>query len=72
MVVFFQVDGDVMGIDKSTVSRVVHNFCKALVAKKGMFVQFPFRDNVKTENKIKFFIMHFGHRWFSRPNLHSI
>ena len=54
---FFQVDGDVMGIDKSSVSRVVQGFCEAIVAKKNQFIQFPITDDEKARNKIKFFKM---------------
>ena len=31
---FYQVDADILGIDKSTVCRVLERFCRALVAKK--------------------------------------
>ena len=44
---FMQLNGDVIGIDKSSVSRVVHDFCKAIVAKKDQFVLFPFTNQKK-------------------------
>ena len=54
----YQVDGDVMGIDKSSVSpRVVQVFCEALVARGNQFIRFPCADDVKAENKIKFLQM---------------
>ena len=54
---FYQVDADIMGIDKSSVSRVVHGFCKAIVAKGNQFIRFPRTDDEKSQNKIKFFQM---------------
>lgn len=54
---FYQVDADVLGIDKSTVSRVVYQFCQSIVAKKDRFVRFPFTDAEKNENKYKFYKM---------------
>ena len=46
-----------VGIDESTVCRVVNNFCKSLVSKKNRFIRFPFTDDEKTENKLKFYKM---------------
>ena len=54
---FYQVDADILGIDKSSVCRVLDSFCRALVAKKNDFIKFPFTDAKKTENKEKFFKM---------------
>ena len=52
---FFQVVADLDGIDKSSVSRVVLYFCKSIVSKRHEFVKFPFSDNERNENKLKFF-----------------
>ena len=52
---FFQVVADLDGIDKSSVSRVVLDFCKSIVSKRHEFVKFPFSDNERNENKLKFF-----------------
>ena len=52
---FYQVDADILGIDKSTVCRVVDRFCRALIAKKNDFIKFPFTTAEKDENKEKFF-----------------
>ena len=41
---FNQVDADILGIDKSSVCRVLNCFCRALVAKQNDFVKFPFTD----------------------------
>ena len=38
---FQQVIGDVVGVDKSLVSRVVPKFCEALNSKKNQFIKFP-------------------------------
>lgn len=54
---FFQVAADLDGIDKSSVSRVVLDFCKSIVSKRHDFVKFPFSDNERNENKLKFFKM---------------
>ena len=54
---FYQVDADVLGIDKSTVCRVLERFCQALVAKKNDFIKFPFTEAKKNENKEKFYKM---------------
>ena len=56
-VFFYQVDADVLGIDKSTVCRVLDRFCRALVAKKNDFIKFPFTDAKKDKNKEKFYKM---------------
>ena len=44
---FYQVDADILGIDKSTVRRVLERFCRAVVAKKDDFIKFPFTDAKK-------------------------
>jgi hypothetical protein len=54
---FFQVAADIAGIDKSSVSRVVLDFCKSIVSKSQDFVKFPFSDDKKNENKLKFYKM---------------
>ena len=54
---FYQVDADILGIDKSTVCRVLERFCRALLAKKNDFVKFPFTDAEKDENNEKFYKM---------------
>ena len=54
---FCRVDADVLGIDKSSVCRVLKGFCEALVSKSDRFLKFPFTDAEKTENKLKFYKM---------------
>ena len=54
---FLQVDADILGIHKSSVSRAVKSFCEALVRKKDLFFEFPFTDQKRNENKLKFFKM---------------
>ena len=54
---FYQVGADILGIDKSSVSRIVHGFCKAIVAKGNQFFRFPRTDDEKSKNMIKFFQM---------------
>ena len=41
---FYQVDADILGIHKSSVCRVVKEFCEALVSKSDRFIliRFPF------------------------------
>ncbi|XP_066921414.1 putative nuclease HARBI1 [Clytia hemisphaerica] len=48
---FQQVVGDVIGVDKSTVSRIVPQFCQALNRKKNQFIVFPTTAQQKTEIK---------------------
>ncbi|GFO44149.1 hypothetical protein PoB_007065400 [Plakobranchus ocellatus] len=38
---FFMTDGDLIGIHKSTVSRIVHRVASAIAAKRCYFVTFP-------------------------------
>ena len=52
---FYQVDADILGIDKSSVCRVVLDFCNSIVSNKERFVKFPFTDEEKNGNKLKFF-----------------
>ena len=47
---FYQVDADILGIDKSTVCRIVERFSRALIAKKKDFIKFPFTTAEKDEN----------------------
>ena len=54
---FQQVVGDIIGIDKSTVSRVVVEFCKALNRQKNDFIKFPLDDDEKDAIKQGFFQM---------------
>ena len=44
---FQQVIGDIIGVDKSTVSRTVYKFCKAIIRHKQQFIQFPFTEDEK-------------------------
>ena len=53
----YQVDADVLGIDKSSVCRVLTGCCEALVSKSDRFFKFPFMDAEKNENKLKFYKM---------------
>ena len=46
----YQVGADVVGIDKSTLCRVVNKFCESLVSKKNCFIRFPFDDDKKKRN----------------------
>ena len=52
---FQQVVGDVLGIDKSSVSRVVTHFSESLVNKKHLFIKFPRTVIEKDAMKKKFF-----------------
>lgn len=52
---FQQVVGDIIGIDKSTVSRVVIAFCHALLKRSKDFINFPFSDEEKEKIKQGFF-----------------
>ena len=52
---FQQVVGDVLGIDKSSVSRVVTHFSESLVSKKHLFIKFPRTAIEKDAMKNKFF-----------------
>ena len=54
---FYQVDADILGIDKSSVCRALTKFCESLVRKKDMFFDFPFTVDQKKENKYKFYKM---------------
>ena len=54
---FQQVIGDVVGVDKSSVSRVVPKFCEALNSKKNQFIKFPRTIEEKIPNKQGFFQM---------------
>ena len=53
---FQQVVGDISGRDKSTVCRVITEFCKSIVRKRALFVCFP-NDEQKQQNKELFFDM---------------
>ena len=44
---FLQVIGDVVGIDKSTMSRLVTGFCATLNRRVNEFIKFPFDDGEK-------------------------
>ena len=52
---FYQVDADVLGIDKLSVCRVLKGFCEAFVSKSDRFFMFQFTDAEKNENKLKFY-----------------
>jgi hypothetical protein len=52
---FQQVVGDVLGIDKSSVSRCVTQFCESLVNKRHLFIKFPRTRVEKDRLKHKFF-----------------
>ena len=39
---FNQVDADILRIHKSSVCRVMKEFCEALVSKSDRFIRFPF------------------------------
>ena len=73
---FYQVDADVLGIDKSSVCRVLKGFCEALVSKSDRFFKFPFTDAEKNENKLKCYkmgglpILHSLCRWLSRQDMY--
>ena len=54
---FYQVIGDVLGIHKSSVSRVVMDFCAAILKKKGDFINFPYTQAERDQNKQRFFEM---------------
>ena len=48
---FLQVIGDIVGVDKSTVSRAVHDVSQLLSAKQSMFIKWPTTAAVNNENK---------------------
>ena len=48
---FQQVIGDILGVDKSTVSRVLIQFLDALISKKDQFIKFP--RNIAEKNILK-------------------
>ena len=50
-----QVIGDVIGIDKSTMSRFITGFCEALNRRAQEFIKFPFNDGEKNTSKQEFF-----------------
>ena len=54
---FEQVIGDVIGIDKSTMSRVITGFCAALNHWAQEFIKFPFNNDEKNASKEGFFKM---------------
>ena len=57
---FLQVIGDTVGVDKSTVSRAVHDVSQLLSAKQNMFIKWPTTAAVINENKNGFY----WRRWF--------
>lgn len=52
---FLQVIGDTVGVDKSTVSRAVHDISQLLSAKQSMFIKWPTTAAVINENKNGFY-----------------
>ncbi|XP_029208930.2 putative nuclease HARBI1 [Acropora millepora] len=52
---FLQVIGDTVGVDKSTVSRAVHDVSQLLSAKQNMFIKWPTTAAVINENKNGFY-----------------
>ena len=52
---FLQVIGDTVGVDKSTVSRAVHDVSQLLSAKQSMFIKWPTTAAVINENKNGFY-----------------
>ena len=52
-----QVIGDVIGVDKSSVCRVIPKFCQAQNRKKGQFIKFPSTNEEKLEIKQGFYRM---------------
>ena len=52
---FLQVIGDTIGVDKSTVSRVVHNVSSLLAAKQAQFIKWPTDVAEINENKNGFY-----------------
>ena len=52
---FLQVIGDIVGVDKSTVSRAVHDVSQLLSAKQSMFIKWPTTAAVNNENKNGFY-----------------
>ena len=52
---FLQVVGDTIGVDKSTVSRVVMDVARALVAKQHRFIQWPTTNAELLRNKNAFY-----------------
>ena len=57
---FLQVIGDTVGVDKSTVSRAVHDVSQLLSAEQSMFIKWPATATVINENKNGFY----RRRWF--------
>ena len=52
---FLQVINDTVGVDKSTVSRAVHDVSQLLSAKQSMFIKWPTTAAVINENKNGFY-----------------
>ena len=52
---FYQVSGDILGIDKSSVCRVVKGFCESLLSQSERFINFPLTAAEKSNNKLKFY-----------------
>ena len=52
---FLQVIGDTVGVDKSTVSRAVHDVSQLLSAKQSMFIKWPTTAAVINENRNGFY-----------------
>ena len=52
---FLQVIGDTVGVDKSTVSRAVHDVSQLLSTKQNMFIKWPTTAAVINENKNVFY-----------------
>ena len=52
---FHKAIGDVIGVDKSTVSRTMYSFCNAIKRKSPEFIRFPYSDNNKHFIKQGFF-----------------
>ncbi|XP_067033233.1 uncharacterized protein [Acropora muricata] len=52
---FLQVIGDTVGVDKSTVSRAVHDVSQLLSAKQNTFIKWPTTAAVINENKNGFY-----------------
>ena len=52
---FLQVNGDTIGLEKSTVSRVVHNVSGLLAAKQAQFIKWPTDVAEKNETKNGFY-----------------
>ena len=54
---FYKTDGDILGIDKSSVCRILKRFCESLVSQSHRFFRFPFTAAEKNNNKLKFYKM---------------